>query len=181
MMNQIRPIAALMLLVATVWAAGCSEPKVDPEWRRDKEAELTVERFRKADPSLARFFDGSAGYVVLPNVAKAGFGFGGAFGKGVVYQDNRIIGTTTMSSGSFGAQIGGQSYSEIIFFQWPQELEVFKQGGWQIDVTASAVVANAGAAANVDYSNGVAVFVVGQEGAMAEASIGGQHFSYTPR
>lgn len=180
-MKPTRLITAMLAVVTAVLTVGCTEPQVDPEWRREKEAELTIDRFKTADPSMARFFNGSAGYVVFPNVTRAGLGFGGAFGKGVVYQNQEVIGTSVLSEGNVGPQIGGQSYSEIIFFQWPEELEVFKQGQWKMSATASAVIANAGAAANVDYSNGVAVFIVGQEGVMAEASIGGQHFSFSPK
>jgi hypothetical protein len=46
---------------------------------------------------------------------------------------------------------------------------------------ASAVIANAGAAAKTSYNNdGVAVFVHVKGGAMVDASIDGQKFSYVP-
>lgn len=180
-MKRTQLIAGMLIAVTAALTVGCKQPKVDPVWRREKESELTINRFKTADPSMARFFNGSAGYVVFPNVTKAGVGFGGAFGKGVVYQGQEVIGTSILSEGNVGIQLGGQSYSQIIFFQWPEELEVFKQGQWQTAVTASAVLVRVGAAANVDYSNGVAVFIVGQEGLMGEASIGGQHFSFSPK
>jgi len=37
-----------------------------------------------------------------------------------------------------------------------------------------------GASANADYKDGVAVFTLAKGGAMAEASVGGQKFSYEP-
>ena len=42
------------------------------------------------------------------------------------------------------------------------------------------MVLAAGAAATADYRDGVAVFTKPHGGAMVEASLGGQKFSYTP-
>ena len=39
---------------------------------------------------------------------------------------------------------------------------------------------SAGMATNTDFSNGVAVFVLPKAGVMAEATVGGQKFSYRP-
>ena len=39
----------------------------------------------------------------------------------------------------------------------------------------------AGAAANTSYDAGVAVFTIADGGLMAEATLGGQQFSYEPR
>jgi hypothetical protein len=44
----------------------------------------------------------------------------------------------------------------------------------------SAVALKAGASADADYKDGVAVFTLSKGGAMAEASVGGQKFSYEP-
>jgi len=41
-------------------------------------------------------------------------------------------------------------------------------------------VAGAGEGANAKYDEGVAVFTMGEKGAMLEASIGGQNFDYVP-
>jgi hypothetical protein len=45
---------------------------------------------------------------------------------------------------------------------------------------ASAVAVTAGASADAKYADGIAVFTLSKAGAMAEASIGGQKFTYTP-
>jgi hypothetical protein len=42
------------------------------------------------------------------------------------------------------------------------------------------VAAAEGASANAKYVNGVSVFTLAKGGVMAEASVGGQKFSYTP-
>jgi len=44
--------------------------------------------FIKVDPSIKKWFDNAYGYVIFPNVGKAGLGVGGAFGNGIVYINN---------------------------------------------------------------------------------------------
>jgi hypothetical protein len=42
------------------------------------------------------------------------------------------------------------------------------------------VAIKSGASADAKYADGVAVFTLTRAGAMAEASVGGQKFTYTP-
>ena len=145
-----------------------------------KEAKNAVNAFRKADPGLKKFFDKSAGYAVFPNVAKGGLVVGGAGGSGVLFVNGKAVGKTTLSQVSIGAQVGGQAYYEIIFFETAETLAAFKKGEWTLAAQVSAVAITAGASANADYKEGVAVFTLSKGGAMAEASVGGQKFSYAP-
>ena len=90
------------------------------------------------------------------------------------------MGKATLSQATVGAQIGGQAYIEIIFFENAEALEGFKKGEWTMAAQVSAVAVTAGAAKNASYTHGVAVFTLIKGGAMAEASVGGQKFSYEP-
>ncbi len=140
----------------------------------------TMQAFTQKDPGLKAFFDKAYGYAVFPNIIKGGIGVGGATGKGQVFERGRVIGTSRLSQGTVGFQLGGQAYSEIIFFQNKTALQNFKNGDLKFAAQASAVAVSAGAAASADYSKGVAVFTMTKKGLMYEASIGGQHFSFTP-
>jgi lipid-binding SYLF domain-containing protein len=145
-----------------------------------KDADEAVARLKKVEPGLNRFFEKSAGYAVFPEVAKGGFIVGGAGGAGFVYEKGKAVGKTSLSQATIGAQIGGQSYIEIIFFENAAALEAFKKGEWAMAAQVSAVAVTAGAAKNASYNGGVAVFTLIKGGAMAEASVGGQKFSYEP-
>jgi lipid-binding SYLF domain-containing protein len=120
-------------------------------------------------------------YAVFPTVGKGGIGIGGAFGRGQVFQGGKLVGYAKLTSASIGFQLGGQSFSEIIFFQNKAAYDKFKSGEFGFDANASAVAATAGVAAKVDYKNGVAVFVMADAGLMYEASIGGQKFDFEPK
>ena len=75
-----------------------------------------VANFKKS-PQVKTFFDQAYGYAIFPNVGKGGFGIGGAYGEGSVYKQGKKTGTTTMAQLTIGFQLGGQAFSEIIFFK----------------------------------------------------------------
>lgn len=139
-----------------------------------------IARFKARDPSLQQFFGKAYGYAIYPSVGKGGFWIGGAYGDGEVYEQGRLVGVTSIIQVTVGPQIGGQAYSELIFFRDRNALSSFKAGSFTFNAQVSAVAATAGAAKNVSWSNGVAVFTLAEGGLMAEATIGGQKFSFTP-
>jgi hypothetical protein len=56
----------------------------------------------------------------------------------------------------------------------------FKKGTLALAAQVSAVAASAGASKDAKYQEGVAVFTHEKGGLMAEASVGGQKFSFEP-
>jgi len=130
---------------------------------------------------MEKFFDASAGYAVFPTVTKGAMGVGAAHGDGEVIVHGAVIGTTSLTQVTIGAQLGGQQYSEIIFFDDKDALESFKGGHFTMSAQVSAVAAAEGASANAKYSSGVAVFTVAKGGLMYEASVGGQKFTFHPK
>ena len=127
---------------------------------------------------LKPYFKEAAGFAVFPNIAKAGLGIGGARGNGEVFEDGKVIGSTTVTQLSFGFQLGGQAFSQIIFFQNKRDLDRFTDGNFEFGASASAALITEGANASVDYTNGVAVMTFSKGGLMYEASIGGQKFTF---
>ena len=129
---------------------------------------------------LDQFFTNSAGYVIFPNVGKGGFIIGGASGNGVVYENGTIIGMANLKKISVGLQAGGQAITEVIFFETENDLNEFKEGDVEFSAEASAVALKSGIAVNAKYRDGVAVFALPKAGLMADASVGGQKFEFTP-
>jgi len=144
-------------------------------------AQQTVSLFQKTDPTMDRFFQEAYGYAVFPDVYKGGFlMLGGARGKGYVYEQGALIGRSSITQVNVGPQLGGQSFAEIIFFRTQSDLEDFKRGNYELNAQASAIAVTSGVATNTDYSDGVAIFALPKSGLMAEASVGGQKFSFEP-
>ncbi len=156
---------------ATGWAWNPNEVK-------DLEANVAkaVATIKEKDPSVQTFFDKAAGYAVFPTVAKAGFGIGGARGKGLLIVGGKTVAITTLTQLTIGFQAGGQTYSEYIFFKDDEVLANFKRGNYELGAQASAVAVTAGASVDANYNSGVAIFTIAKGGLMYEATVGGQKF-----
>ena len=160
----------------------------------------TINIFKKAGAS-GRFFDTAYGYAVFPNVGKGGVGIGGAYGKGQVYEKGKVIGDTSMTQVSVGLQLGGQGFSQIIFFEDDRSLKEFTSGNFEFGAEASAIAITASAGAKGSttgssvgasggkndaktigkYHKGMATFTIAKGGLMYEATLSGQKFKYTPK
>jgi lipid-binding SYLF domain-containing protein len=167
----------------TLIASGCSTAPTTVEAKADLEstAATAVSQAKTADPSMATVFDRSAACAVFPSVGKGGLIAGGAYGKGVLYERDAVVGYCDLTQGSIGLQAGGQTYTEIISFSTRDAADRFKNGNFAFNAQATAVMLHSGAGANAHYADGVAVFTLNESGLMAEAALGGQKFSYQPR
>jgi lipid-binding SYLF domain-containing protein len=164
----------------------------------DKYADA-IKTFREAGQS-GGFFHRCYGYAVFPTIGKGGFGIGAAHGSGHVYEGGAYVGDASMTQVTVGWQLGGQAYSQIIFFEDQRAFDEFTRGDFEFGAQATAVAITAGASAQAstggagasagssagksktagEYHKGMAVFTVAKGGLMYEASIGGQKFSYKP-
>lgn len=138
----------------------------------------TLNEAKRVDGTISSLVDSAAGVAVFPRIGKGAAGVGGAYGKGTVYEDGRLVGYCDMTQATAGAQLGAQTYSEIVVFKTREALDHFKRGALTFDAQATAVAVRNGAAANANYSKGVAVFTMDEAGLMFEAAVGGQKFSY---
>jgi lipid-binding SYLF domain-containing protein len=160
----------------------------------------TLKIFRD-DPITRSYFENAYGYAVFPKIGKGAVGLGAAFGKGQVYHDGRVTGLCRVLQLSIGFQLGGQAFSEIIFFQDKRAYDEFTSGSFELDAKASAVAITAGAQVQTGttgttagtslgpstgkqltahYVKGMAIFVHIKGGLMYEAAVGGQKFSFDP-
>lgn len=185
---------AMILVSAVLVLSACATTSTKGQYTG------AVSVFRQS-PQAAPFFDKAYGYAIFPTIGKGAFVVGGAYGKGVVYRQGVATGNSSLVRLSIGYQLGGQAFSEIIFFQDKRAYDEFASGRFEFDATASAVAITAGAQAQagtggqtagasagpatgvqtpVRYRNGMAVFVHTRGGLMYEASVGGQSFTYEP-
>jgi lipid-binding SYLF domain-containing protein len=139
-----------------------------------------VAKFKEKDPRVAKAFSTAYGYAIFPTVGKGAIGVGGAHGKGEVFEQGKQVGTTTLNQVTIGFQLGGQAYSEIIFFKDKTAIDDFKRGNFEVSAQASAIALNARASGDLPYNKGVAIATMAKGGLMYEASVGGQKFSYKP-
>jgi lipid-binding SYLF domain-containing protein len=187
-MNRLVSVAAMAAIIGGSLGLANAGPDTD-----------TTALFHRSNQSSG-YFAWSYGYAVFPTVLKGGAGIGAAHGTGNLYAHGHRLGHVSMTQVSVGAQLGGEGYSEIIFFRDKQALDEFKSGNFEfsadvgavaitvaadvsvgttgVDTSASGDKANAATASS--YNHGVAVFTIAKGGLMYNATVAGQKFSYSP-
>lgn len=169
----------VLFLLVFAFSFTVDAQKWNPE--RLKESREALNKMIEDNPKLQTFKDKAYGYVVFPRVTKAGIGIGGAAGTGIVFKGHQDVGSSKLKQASIGLQLGGEQYSEAIFFENKKSYDHFINGKLKFDAQASAVAITAGASVDAAYLDGVAVFTRTKGGLMYQASIGGQHFKFKPK
>jgi hypothetical protein len=188
---MIKRILSILALFSMAFAA---TPALADEYQN------TINMFKKAGQS-GTFFKSAYGYAVFPTIGKGGVGVGGAYGKGRVYVKGKVVGDTTMTQVTVGLTLGGQGYSQIIFFEDERAFKEFTGGNFEFGAEAGAVAITAAAGAQAGtagtsagasggkndaktvgaYNKGMATFTIVKGGLMGDASVGGQKFTYKSR
>lgn len=178
-------ITALLIATSSIVAAlpltGCSvAPKAENRETFTTEAQAAKQWFAKNVKSFNKQIGDCGGYIIFPDVGRAGvFFLGGTFGRGAVYDGNgKQVGWARMASGTLGLQLGAQGYKMAMILEDDKTLRRFKEGKWTGDVAATAVAANEGAAADAQFSDGVIVYVGDQAGLMAGVNVALSNVSY---
>ena len=175
--------AAMVLAVATGLLVGCTTAPPTQESRNAlvENATLAMQDMNRVDPGVEALVRKGYGYVLFPEVVKAGLGFGGGYGQGVVYEQGQHVGYADLTLGSVGMQIGGQTFSELVVFENKAAMDRFKLSPVDFTAGVAAMILQNAAAVNATFIDGIAVVVRPITGAMAEATIGGQQFKYVPK
>jgi len=173
-------MSPIVLVIGLV--VSCATAPKSPSGRQElvQAANDTLTQMTRRDPGLRNLLQQSAGYAVFPSIGKGGLVIGGAHGRGVLFQQGRPVGWVQLSQASLGALAGGQTFSQLIVFRTPRALQDIKDGQYTLAGDVSAVALSAGAAAQANFVNGAAVFILPQGGLMAEVSVSGQRISFQP-
>src|SRR5215510_13984323 len=168
------------LVVATGLLVSCSTAPTTSTEKDELTRKAMAERqeWNKLDPGIEALAKRSHGFAFFPEISKGGLVFGGAYGRGLVYEQGQHIGYADLTQGSFGLQAGGQTYSELIVLEDKAAMDRFKQSAFELGANTSVVIAQTGAAQSTRFVNGVVVFVRPTAGAMAEAALAGQQIMY---
>jgi lipid-binding SYLF domain-containing protein len=170
-MNRLKTVGLLTIVALGLVALPAAAQDED-------EVAETIQKFQEGDPGMQAWFAEAHGYAVFPSVGKGGIGIGGARGNGLVYEQGSLVGKTTLTQVTIGLQLGGQAFSEVIFFKDKTAFDDFTRGNFEMGAQVSAVALTAGASADLAYNGGVAVVTATKGGLMYEATVGGQKFDY---
>lgn len=176
----------VLLAAATLSAltlAGCATDAPETpgqEQALQQSTESSLAKMYQSDPGLHDFVSNAYAYAIFPSVGKGGLIAGGASGRGEVFKQGQFIGYSELNQVTVGAQVGGQEYAELVVFENEPALWNFQHKEYSFSANASAIALTAGASKEAHFRDGVAVFTLPTGGLMAEASVGGQSFTFQP-
>ncbi|MFO1070626.1 MAG: lipid-binding SYLF domain-containing protein [Geminicoccaceae bacterium] len=169
-------LGGLALLAGTALSA-CSTTESE---RADLEARAQAARedLYRSVPAARDLAANSAGVLVFPSVVQGGLIFGAQYGQGVLFEGGKATGFYNIAGGSWGLQIGAQSFSQIYMFTTPEALQTFKSTkGFEVGAGLDFALASMGTSGSISTSTlqkPVVVWVFGQQGLMAGVTVAGQ-------
>ena len=181
-MNQIikSVLAVASIFVIVDGTPAFAEWEADPGDKPQVQAATAIARFHEKKPQMQPYFDKAYGYAILPGITRIGFGFGGAYGKGVVVEGDELIGRTSFSQFTSGIQMGAKYFSMVVFFKDEAALNDYKLSKMQFMGQIGVDLATVGASGTPSYNDGVAIFAMTRFGLMGEFTISGARFRFKP-
>lgn len=147
----------------------------------DRDSRQALQTLYKAEPVAETLSHNAKAILVFPNVIKAGLVFGGSYGEGELIKGSKVVDYYNSVSGSWGLQIGAQSYGYAVFLMTEKAVSYLeKSKGWEIGTGPTVVVVNEGIAKNLSSStlkNDAYAFIFSQQGLMAGVTIEGTKIS----
>jgi lipid-binding SYLF domain-containing protein len=151
----------------------------------DRSADEALNLLYRTNPIAVDIGKKSKAVLVFPNIVKAGLVFGGSYGEGVLKENGAVVDYYNSVSGSWGLQVGAQSFSYAVFLMNDNAVNyLHKSEGWEFGVGPTVVVVNEGVAKNLSTSTlqeSAYAFIFGQQGLMAGLTIEGTKVSRIKR
>lgn len=143
----------------------------------DADADVALGKLLKQEPAAAELFNKAKAVLIYPKILKAGLGIGGQYGNGALREKGKTVAYYNTVAGSYGLQIGGQSFGYAMFFMDDEALKYLRSSdGWEVGVGPSIVLVDEGKAKSMTTStekDSIYVFIFNQNGLMAGAGIQG--------
>ena len=180
-MNSLLKALCVALLMVTAVVASPRLSEAASAAAIEADANETLHSFVRQVPGARELANKAAGILVFPSVIKAGIGFGGEYGEGVLLNQQRVVGYYNLVSASFGFQLGVQERSVIIMFMTQDALAGFDQrAGWKIGVDGSVAIITVGVGGAIDSEQVVSPvigFILDQKGLMYNLTLEGSKIS----
>ena len=178
-MKNLRTLLLVATLTAFVTFSGAAFAATPEDLNKDSNQALSM--LVKVNPVAADISKKAKAVLIFPNIVKAGLIFGGAYGEGVLRQDDKYTGYYNSVTASFGWQAGAQSYGYVVFLMSEKAIKYINEThGWEIGVGPTVVMVDAGVAKNLTSStlkDDAYAFIFDQQGLMASLSIEGTKIS----
>jgi lipid-binding SYLF domain-containing protein len=186
MYNIQRKLLALVLATTSMVAMSVMSQAVAATAEDlDKDSRQALQTLYKTEPFAEKLSRTAKAVLVFPNIVKAGLVFGGSYGEGELLKGSRVVDYYNSVTGSWGLQIGAQSYGYAVFLMTDKAVRYVEETkGWEIGVGPTVVVVDEGVAKNLSTSSlqdDAYAFIFSQQGLMAGVSIEGTKISKITR
>lgn len=180
--NVIAALIAMASMVSTGVVSQASAATAEDLDKDSAQALTTLYQTSSVAETLSRT---AKAVLVFPNIVKAGLVFGGSYGEGVLMKDGKVVDYYNSLTGSWGLQIGAQSYGYAVFLMTDDAVRYLeKTKGWELGVGPTVVLVDKGMAKNLSTSTAkddAYAFIFSQQGLMAGVSIEGTKISRIAR
>lgn len=170
--------AVIVLFGVVALSPANADWQADDSIKLQRKSAMAIDAVRKRYEGIESYFDDAYAYAVFHSIKRIGLGFGGAYGKGVLIEQNELVGTSGYWQFSSGIQAGAKAFSMIIFFKDKAALDSFKASDAQFVGQAGIDLLTLGAAITPSYHEGVAIFTATRFGLMGEFSASGVKYTY---
>ncbi len=183
--REMRALVIYLIIIAIAAFSAPSRSEAASAAAINADANATLHSFVRQIAGARELANKAAGVLVFPSVLKAGFGFGGEYGEGVLITQGRITWYYNIISASFGFQIGAQERSVIIMFMTDEALAGFdRRAGWKVGVDGSVVIITLGVGGSIDtdmITSPVIGFILDPKGLMLNLTLEGSKISRISR
>lgn len=180
-MNTLLKASCLVLLMMTSILAAPRVSYAASAAEIEHDANETLHSFVRQIQGARELANKAVGILVFPSVIKAGIGFGGEYGEGILLNQQRVVGYYNLISASFGFQLGVQERSVIIMFMTEDALRGFEErAGWKVGVDGSVAIITVGVGGSIDTDKVVSPvigFILDQKGLMYNLTLEGSKIS----
>src|SRR3989304_6450787 len=180
-MNTLLKALCVVFLMVTAIVAGPRRRDAASAAAIEADANETLHSFVRQVPGARELANKAAGILVFPSVIRAGIGFGGEYGEGILLNQQRVVGYYNLISASFGFQLGVQERSVIIMFMTQDALAGFEErAGWKVGVDGSVAIITVGIGGSIDTDKVVSPvigFILDQKGLMYNLTLEGSKIS----
>ncbi|MGO4914839.1 YSC84-related protein [Pseudogemmobacter sp. W21_MBD1_M6] len=147
----------------------------------DARVSATLNEMYNRYPGTRDLRSKSVGMLVMPLVTKAGFGIGGAYGRGALQINDVTVDYYSTTQATIGFQIGAQQYAHVLFFMTNQALGDFRRSsGWAAGADMEYAINDQGGNISAETTTALApviAVVFGQAGLIVGATLEGTKYN----
>jgi lipid-binding SYLF domain-containing protein len=182
-----RHVLAIAIASVAFWSLGLIADRAFAATAEDlnRSAAQALQNLYRTNSAAAKISSVAKAVLVFPNIVKAGLVFGGSYGEGVLMENAKAVDYYNSVSGSWGLQVGAQSFGYVVFLMNDKAVSYLKKSnGWEIGVGPTVVLVNEGVAKNLSSTtlqDDAYAFIFDQQGLMAGLSIEGTKISRIQR